>query len=78
MYVQCYTVARSRNYWCHGDATVRFLFTAIGVAVAVNNISVLCCHENATVGSLYKTSRAAVTNLSINYYECVYSCQAIQ
>lgn len=53
MYVQCYTMARSRNHWCHGDATVRFLFTAIGVAVAVNNISVLCCHENATVGSLY-------------------------
>ena len=50
-YVRRYSVAHSRNHRYNGNATVSSLFIAIGVDVAVNNISVHCRHGIATMGT---------------------------
>jgi hypothetical protein len=43
---------RLRDYYCHGNATTHSLFIVAGVAVAVNNGSVQCCHGDVTMGTL--------------------------
>jgi hypothetical protein len=36
VYVQHSIMERSRNYWCHGNATIRSLFTMVSADVADN------------------------------------------
>jgi len=40
MYVQRYILARSREHFCHGNATIRSIFV-VGIDIAVNNLEVL-------------------------------------
>jgi len=76
MYIQRYSVAHSRNHCYNGNATVRSLFIAIGVDIAVNNIKVFTVAMKLQQWVLLYCCRAIqyfvpLTILSIKHYQCV-------
>jgi hypothetical protein len=75
MYVQRYSVAHSHNHCYNGNATVRSLFIAIGVDVAVNNIKVFTVVMELQQWVLLYCCRAIqhlvpLTIVSIKHYQC--------
>ena len=74
--IQRYIMARSGKYCCHGNTTIRPIFIARGVDVAVNNmcslllwkcnneLSLLCCRATKYIVQL-------LTIISVKYHECV-------
>jgi hypothetical protein len=80
MYAQFYIVARSRKHCCHGNTTIYSLFIVFDVDVAINNVKVLCCQRNATIGSLLLLSSKKVFRTAVEQQEilnimtaCLYS-----
>jgi len=59
MYVQHYTVARSRNHFCYGNITILSFYIVI-VDIAVDDIKVFRVTMEMQPLSSYKTYRTAV------------------